>query len=182
VSQSLSVLLPVHNAERRLARDVQTILDVLPELTPNFNVLVIDNGSTDETSEVAAGLARRYPQVNFVRHPRRMAVDGAIESGLDNSDGDIVLVADEQQGLDMHDMQRLWEMRDDENLVLAQTRVDKPQVKQSWLSVLTNWRPGQPKPTILKHTGVRILRRDTVEQVRLSMVEPPVSTRRNVSK
>ena len=46
------------------------LLEVLPELTPRWDVLVMDNGSTDATVEVAHELVGRYPQGSSGRECR----------------------------------------------------------------------------------------------------------------
>ncbi len=69
MNQSLSVLLPVHNAQATLESDVATILDVLPELSRDFDVVIIDDASTDATWEIAEDLACRYPQITIGASP-----------------------------------------------------------------------------------------------------------------
>jgi glycosyltransferase involved in cell wall biosynthesis len=111
LNTSLSIVLPVHNAAERLADNVATILDVLPELTPQFELLIVDDGSTDETADIARDLATCYPQVHVVRHPIRLGLEEAIESGLSHTEGKVVFVGDEIYGLDPHDLHRLWYSR-----------------------------------------------------------------------
>ena len=94
------MLLPVHNAEDRLAIGVARLLDVLPDLTGRFDLLIIDDGSTDDTPEVAHDLARRFPQVGVVRHPVRLGLGEAIQTGLDHTAGEVVLVGDEHRGIE----------------------------------------------------------------------------------
>lgn len=87
----LSILLPVHNAQATLAADVAGLLDVLPELTTWFELLIIDDGSTDATCEIAEELVPAYPQVRLVRHNMRRGVEGSWRVGLERSDAPIVL-------------------------------------------------------------------------------------------
>ena len=63
MARSLSVLLPVKNAQSTLAPTVHKILDVVSELSEQIELLIIDDGSADATSEVAMDLTRHYPQV-----------------------------------------------------------------------------------------------------------------------
>lgn len=53
LTRTLSVLLPVHNAQATLEADIGQMLDVLPELTHDFHLMILDDGSTDATCEVA---------------------------------------------------------------------------------------------------------------------------------
>jgi glycosyltransferase involved in cell wall biosynthesis len=64
---SLSVLLPVHNAQSTVGDAIGRLLEILPELTNRFEIIVIDDGSSDATCEVADDWARHYPQVSFFR-------------------------------------------------------------------------------------------------------------------
>ena len=96
----LSVLLPVHNAQATLAADVATLLDVLPELAAWFELIVIDDGSTDATCEIAEELVTEYPQVRLVRHTVRRGVEGSWRVGLERTDAPIVLGHNGQAGIE----------------------------------------------------------------------------------
>ncbi|MEX2186256.1 MAG: glycosyltransferase [Pirellulales bacterium] len=108
MAASLSLLLPVCNAQRGLESQVERVLDVLPELCDRFDVVIIDDGSTDETHEVASNLARRYPQVEVVRHSVPRGVEQAVATGRECSTGDIVLVHTSDAPLDAAALANLW--------------------------------------------------------------------------
>src|SRR5690606_4858626 len=65
----LSILLPVYNAQPNLEADVVEMLEVLADVARDFQLWIIDDGSLDETSDVARHLAAGYPQVRLLRHP-----------------------------------------------------------------------------------------------------------------
>ena len=67
MNPSLSVILPLYNAEATLARQVGQLLDVLPDLATRFEILVVDDGSTDHTDEIAHDLRQQYPQLKIAR-------------------------------------------------------------------------------------------------------------------
>jgi glycosyltransferase involved in cell wall biosynthesis len=98
VQRSISVLLPVKDAQATLSDSVHEILDWLADFTARFEVLIIDNGSTDATSEVAHELARDYPQIRTVFHRTPLGREEAIRSGLSRSRGDMVMVRDDRDG------------------------------------------------------------------------------------
>jgi len=89
---SLSYILPVHNAQDTLGRQVGRLLDVLPDLAARFELVVVDDGSTDHTAEVAAELAHRYPQVRLASHARPRGPEAAARTGVARASGEIVLV------------------------------------------------------------------------------------------
>ena len=140
MERSLSVLLPIRNAQSTLAGSVGELLDVLPDLTKRFEVLIIDDGSNDATIEVADELAAAYPQVRVIRHGERRGRVAAILTGLQRSHGDVVFLQDEGCGLATDDIGRLWRAMDEHELVLGRPRT----VPEPYLS---RWRrPAAPSP------------------------------------
>jgi glycosyltransferase involved in cell wall biosynthesis len=98
VQRSLSVLLPVKNAQATLTASVHDILDVLADSIDRFELLIIDDGSTDATGEIAHELTSHYPQVRVVYHGRPLGRDEALRTGLKRSQGEVVVVREEGGG------------------------------------------------------------------------------------
>ena len=92
MERSLTVLLPVQDAQSTLADTVAEVLEIASDLTPRFELLIIDDGSTDATCEVAEELSRHYPQVRSVRHSSPLGREAAVRTGLLQSQGEVVFV------------------------------------------------------------------------------------------
>jgi glycosyltransferase involved in cell wall biosynthesis len=103
VQRSLSVLLPVKDAQATLHNDVHVILDAIADSSEQFELLIIDDGSTDATSEVAHELARHYPQIRMIRHGTPQGREAAIRTGLAWSRGEVVMLRDDERGFSVLD-------------------------------------------------------------------------------
>ncbi len=174
MDQSLTLVLPAHNAQTSLARQVSDLLDLLPELTSRFEILIIDAGSTDHTEEVAHELVLQYPQVRLVRSPGQRGTAATVQIGLQMSQSDVVIVQDEQH-VRPSQLRRLWELRHDQQLVMAQADSDAVQpvgsVDPGVIDRLFTW------GTSLKHNSghrpqgaIHMIRRQAVHQ--LNVQEP----------
>ena len=92
MERSLTVLLPVQDVQSTLADTVAEVLEIASDLTHRFELLIIDDGSTDATCEIADELVRHYPQVRSVRHSYPLGRDAAVQTGLIHSHGEVVFV------------------------------------------------------------------------------------------
>src|SRR5690348_9497241 len=65
---SLCMILPLRNDADRVSLIFTQALEILPELTPRWNLVLFDDGSTDATGESLAELVRAYPQATVIHH------------------------------------------------------------------------------------------------------------------
>jgi hypothetical protein len=122
LERSLSALLPVSNAESTLSEQVSEMLDILPELTRRLELVLIDDGSTDATIEVADELALVYPQLVIARHAVPLGRVAAIRTGLARSVGEVIFLADSPCALALNELCELWQAIRDHELVLGKCR------------------------------------------------------------
>ena len=118
LQQSLSVVLAVYNAEQFLTENVHKLLDILPDLTHRFEIVVVDDGSLDQTAEIAHELSREYPQVQLVQHGRRLGWSGILETALQRTWGEVLFVQDQGVPIDSSQFQRLWALRARDSILL----------------------------------------------------------------
>jgi glycosyltransferase involved in cell wall biosynthesis len=98
VQRSFSVLLPVKDAQATLSQSVHAILDEMVDSRQPFELLIIDDGSTDATNEVAHELTSHYPQVRLIRHGASCGREASIRTGIERSRGDVVMLRDDERG------------------------------------------------------------------------------------
>jgi glycosyltransferase involved in cell wall biosynthesis len=122
LERSLTVLLPVQNAQTSLATTVHHLLDVLPELTHRFEVLIVDDGATEAASEAAYDLAKDFPQVKVVHQGGSTNREAAVRVGLQYSEGDVVMLGEPDCENRVHDIVRLWRAVDAGNRSFSPNR------------------------------------------------------------
>ncbi len=111
-NKSLTVVLPVYNGESRLASCVTQMLELASDLTSQFSIMIVDDGSTDDTSAVAQELSTRYPQVTVQRQRHRSGLGPIISMVRRRVDSDVVIVHDGVTPIDPVKVRRLWRQSD----------------------------------------------------------------------
>jgi dolichol-phosphate mannosyltransferase len=88
----LSVVIPAHNEEESIGGTVSGIVDALVREGIDYEVLVIDDGSTDRTAAVVASVAEKNKRVRCVASPYRNGFGFAVRGGLEQYTGDAVAI------------------------------------------------------------------------------------------
>jgi hypothetical protein len=170
---SLSIIVPVYNAQSSLGGQMRELLELLPDLTSRFQVIVVDDGSTDHTLEVAHELARQYPQVMVVGTRVRQGHAAAADIGLRQATGDVVFIQETGRPVRSGDLLRLWHLRGEHNLQVA---AGQPQPLDAGLiQRLTRWGmslcdpPAESRP----HGTLQMIRRSEVRKLHGPTSRPP---------
>jgi hypothetical protein len=97
----------MHNCERQLRSAVVDLLDLAPSIDRPLAVVVVDDGSTDETYETACELARSYPQVSVLRQSIRQGLGAALDLVRNRLSVEMVVVHDGISAIDAAQLQAL---------------------------------------------------------------------------
>ena len=165
MNDTLSIIVPVRNAEGTLPSQVQDLLELLPDLTSRFEILVVDDASTDQTAEVGRELARQFPQLRVLRHGEPLGREAAIKTGVARALGQTLLVQESSSALSPTDLRRLWSLRHDRNVMMAHAQppgvLDPALVERlcTWGQTLRNLARRQ------KQGGIQMIRRDAAQSL-----------------
>jgi glycosyltransferase involved in cell wall biosynthesis len=171
---TISCVMPAYNEAGNLGQVVPHVLAALSALSPNVELVVVNDGSRDSTAQVLNDLCAKYPQLVAVNLSRNFGKEPAITAGLEATRGDVVFIMDADGQHPTHllpSMLQKWEQGSDVVYAVRKSRDD-----QSWLHVtftklfykLINWRS---RVTIPANAGdFRLMDRQVVDAL-ISMPE-----------
>lgn len=127
----LSIFFPMWNEEAYVARAVEAARRVCETMVADgqiadYELLVVDDASTDRTAEIADALAAADRHVRAVHHDHNRKLGGAIKTGFAVASGDIILYSDADLPFDMTELPRaLRLMREYDVDIVSAYRFDR---------------------------------------------------------
>ncbi|MBL8913159.1 MAG: glycosyltransferase family 2 protein [Archangium sp.] len=103
---SLSLFLPAWNEEEYVERTVGRAKVVLERLTDDWEIIVVNDASTDRTREIAEAMTRRDARIRCVSHEVNQKLGGAMKTGFASSTKDVVIYSDMDLPFDLNELER----------------------------------------------------------------------------
>lgn len=91
---TLTVIIPAYNEQPWLDRTVARVLQQRIAGVDEFQILIVNDGSTDGTDTVIKALERQYPQVKGLEHVRNQGKGAALRTALSETRGEFVIIQD----------------------------------------------------------------------------------------
>ncbi|MDO8480901.1 MAG: glycosyltransferase family 2 protein [Nanoarchaeota archaeon] len=91
---SLSVVVPMYNEERLAKKAVENILRVVERANLDYELLVVESGSTDKTPQIIDGLAKKNKRVRALHQKRKEGLGSAIRCGFREAKKEVILYMD----------------------------------------------------------------------------------------
>lgn len=104
VKTSITVFLPCYNEQDNLLAVVRNALEVLETLNADYELIIIDDGSTDRTAQLAYNLQDNNPRIRLIRHPTNLGYGAALRSGFAGATKDLVFFCDADGQFDLRDL------------------------------------------------------------------------------
>jgi len=105
----LSYFFPAHNEEANLRGLVEEALETLPDLAETFEIVIVDDGSKDDTPRIADELAAVHPEVRVVHHSTNFGYGAAVRSGFAAARLGVLAFTDGDRQFKVVDLGRLIE-------------------------------------------------------------------------
>jgi len=103
----ISIVVPAYNEERRLPPTLIDIVDYCDRTYRSYEIIVVDDGSKDSSSEVVKKFERVRSQVRLIQLPRNYGKGHAVKVGVLNSHGQRILFADADGAAPIEELRRL---------------------------------------------------------------------------
>jgi glycosyltransferase involved in cell wall biosynthesis len=104
---SISAFFPAYNEEANVGAMVERLRAVLPTVSDDYEIIIVNDGSQDRTAEVADGLAAADPHVRVVHHAQNRGYGGALKSGFTASTKAYVFFTDGDGQFDVNEITTL---------------------------------------------------------------------------
>ncbi len=167
---SISVVLPAFEEEPNIEPIVGGYLEALPAMTDDFEVIVVDDGSSDGTRAVVQALVDEfYPQVRLLAHDGNRGYGAAIRTGLQHSGKQLVFYTDADRQFDVTELSYFLPMMKDLDLVVGFRGSRYDRVLRSMVSWVYNRlvRVSLPRPRPRRRLCFKLMRAEVRDKLSL---------------
>ena len=167
----LSIVVPVYNEVENVEELCERIHEALQPLKLLYEVVLVDDGSTDGTWEKLVELARKFPCLHLIRLRANFGQTAAMSAGFKNSEGDVIITLDADLQNDPADIPLLLERLTDEIDAVSGWRKDRkdPFISRRLPSMMANALISRITGVPLHDYGctLKAYRRDVIQDVQL---------------
>ncbi|MBU1033794.1 glycosyltransferase family 2 protein [Patescibacteria group bacterium] len=117
--KSLSVFFPVYNEEANLEILVEQALRIIPSLASRYELLIINDGSTDDSLKIANKLASKYEQVRVFSHETNKGYGEVLKTGIKNSQYEWIFWTDSDLQFDLSELANFVKETDNYKIILG---------------------------------------------------------------
>jgi len=114
---SISVFYPCYNEAENVVRTVEKSVQVLNSIDADLEIIIVDDGSTDQTGAIADSIANENPRLSVVHHPVNRGYGCALQSGFKAACKEFVFYTDGDGQFDINEMPPLLGLMDKYDIV-----------------------------------------------------------------
>ena len=165
-STTFTIIIPCYNEQDGIEGTITSICDHLT--SGESEIIVVDDGSTDGTTDVLADLVTRFPKVTVVEHQQNKGYGASIKTGIRHAHSELIVITDADGTYPNERIEELVELcqeqdmvvgaRVGENVTYSKIRAIPKFFMRHWVS----WLAGQEVPDI--NSGLRVFRKSVAEK------------------
>jgi glycosyltransferase involved in cell wall biosynthesis len=104
-----SIVIPAYNERARILATLRAVVECVRRHDWSAEVIVVNDGSSDETAELVKNFAQTAPEVRLMENPRNSGKGYSVRSGLLHAQGEIVMFTDADLSAPIEEAERLFE-------------------------------------------------------------------------
>lgn len=116
---TISAILPAHNEAENIVQAVETLASILSDLAPAWEIVVVDDGSQDDTAQLVCRLSQGRDQVKLARHPVNRGYGAALKTGIELARHQLLFVMDADLQFDPNELKTLLPLSEQYDIVLG---------------------------------------------------------------
>lgn len=120
--RGITVIFPAYNEEQNIRRAIEQSMHAMASRFKSFELLIIDDGSRDNTGSIAEELAETYPQITVMHNERNMGLGESLYRGFQCAKGELVVQNAMDYPLDLRDLDKLLPVLNEADVVVAVRR------------------------------------------------------------
>lgn len=117
--ESISVIFPAYNEEANIGTTVEQAIQTLSGFTDDWEVIVVDDGSVDRTTEIIEKYRALNGKFTAIRHPYNRGYGAALKSGITAAKSDLIFFCDSDLQFDIREMEKLLAWIDKYDIVIG---------------------------------------------------------------
>ena len=104
---SISVFFPCYNEQDNVRATTKKAVDVLEQLGADYEIIIVDDGSTDNTPQIADEIAKQNSRIKVVHHNPNLGYGAALQSGFKAASKELVFYTDGDGQFDIKEMPQM---------------------------------------------------------------------------
>ncbi|MDB2613961.1 glycosyltransferase family 2 protein [Chlamydiales bacterium] len=133
-----SIVIPLKNEEENISPLLEELSHVMTPLNDPWEVICIDDGSTDKTNEILKELKITHPQLTTIHFDKNYGQSSAFDAGFKKSSGEYIITLDGDRQNDPSDIPKLLLMKEDFDLICGIRQKRKDTLFKKLISKLAN--------------------------------------------
>lgn len=168
-SPRVSIVIPVYNEEECITDCVEEVCSVMDRLGETYEVVVVDDGSTDCTFDRLRALKASRGQLRVLRFQANAGQTAAMDAGLKNARGEFIATLDADLQNDPADIPRMLELMDEWDVVCGFRSKREDSLLRRVSSRIANWTRNRVTHERIRDVGctLRVFRASCVKELKL---------------
>lgn len=142
-NKKISVVFPAYNEEESIEMCAIVARAILQELVDDFEIIIVDDGSTDNTKKICFQLREKFPEINFISKEKNQGYGFALRDGFKASRFDLVFFSDADRQFDIANLKDLLLWVDEYDIIVGFRKNRQDSIKRKFLSwgynILAGW-------------------------------------------